>query len=150
MVPPPFQDGAAATDECLRQLRFKREIFADADTTYRVRYGLRGDKAVYWLRIQETFHPDLGHYLRWKLDSDLTPRLFQRLDETAPGLADKVFKGLKACAHCYGENCMARSTVERGGVVREVCGDGWNHIGYNPADYQDLWTVLAALNEVAR
>ena len=150
LVPPPFQGEVAETDERLRQLRFKREIFIDGgDMTYRLRYSLKGDSAVYWCRIQETFHPDLGHYLRWKLDSDLTPRLFACLDQTHPGLADRVFSGLKPCAHCYGGNCMDHTLVERGGAVKEACkGSGWNQIGHARADYETLWTVIEALKAV--
>jgi hypothetical protein len=148
MAPEPFQARVAETDERLLQMRFKREIFIDGgDMTYRVRYSKKGDQVVYWLRIQETFNTDLDHYLRWRLDSDLTPRLFAYLDTTAPGLADRVFTGLKPCAHCYGANCMDRVQVERGGVVKEACkGRGWNQIGYDREDYEALWTVLAAFN----
>ena len=77
LAPLPFQREVAETDERLRQMRFKREIFVDGgDMTYRLRYSKKGDLVVYWCRIQETFHADLGHYLRWKLESDLTSRLF--------------------------------------------------------------------------
>ena len=149
-APQPFQGEVAETDERLQQLKFKREIFVDGgDAGYRVRYNKKGDLVVYWCRIQETFQPDLHHYLRWKLDSDLTPRLFDCLDETAPGLADIVFEGVKQCAHCYDGNCMDRTHIERGGVVREVCkGSGWNHIGYSRLDYERLWTVLVAFNNL--
>ena len=78
LAPEPFRAQVAETDERLLQMRFKREIFVDGgDLTYRVRYSKRRDQVVYWLRIQETFHADLAHYLRWKLDSDLTPRLLR-------------------------------------------------------------------------
>jgi len=149
-APQPFQAEIAETDARLGQMRFKREIFVDGgDMTYRLRYSKKGDQVVYWSRIQETFQADFRHYLRWKLDSDLTPRLFARLDETDPGLADRVFAGLKPCAHCYGGNCMDRKQVERGGVVKEACnGSGWNHIGYDRLDYENLWTVLAALDDL--
>ena len=131
-------------------MRFKREIFVDGgDMTYRLRYSKKSDQVVYWCRIQETFHADLGHYLRWKLDSDLTPRLFNRLEDIVPGLADQVFQGLKPCAYCFAGNCQDRVLIERGGVAKEVCkGEGWNHIGYTRAHYETLWTVLAALNEL--
>jgi hypothetical protein len=150
LAPQPFRDEVAETDERLRQMKFKREIFVDGgDMTYRLRYNKKGGQVVYWCRIQETFHPDLGHYLRWKLHTDLTPRLFARLDETHPGLADVVFNGLKRCAHCYGDNCMDRCRVERNGTVIEACkGEGWNQIGFNRADYESLWAVLAAFNEL--
>ena len=147
LAPPPFQDAITETDEYLNQLRFKREIFVDSDMTYRLRYSK--ENVVYWCRIQESFHPDLRHYLRWKLDSDLTPRLFKHLDETEPGLSDQVFAGLKPCVHCYGENCLALVRVEYGGSVKEVCKEvGWDRIGYTHADYQRLWTVLGAIHEV--
>jgi len=149
-VPQPFKSGVAETDERLRQMRFKREIFVDGgDMTYRLRYSKKSDQVVYWCRILETFHADLAHYLRWKLDSDLTSRLFDRLDETVPGLANHVFTGLKPCAHCYAGYCGDRTQVKWGGVVKEVCkGSGWNRIGSTRADYESLWTVLVALNEL--
>jgi hypothetical protein len=150
LVPSPFQVEVAETDARLLGLRFKREIFVDGgDMTYRVRYSKKGDQVVYWLRIQETFQPDLGHYLRWKLDSDLTPRLFQRLEETDPGLADRVFAGLKPCAHCYGEACLARRQVAWRGTIKEVCSEhGWNQIGHSRAEYEQLWTVLGVFNQL--
>lgn len=150
LVPQPFQDHVAETDQRLSQMKFKRQIFVDgSDMTYRLRYSKKSDQVVYWCRIQETFQADLAHYLRWKLDSDLTPRIFDRLDKTVPGLADRMFEGLKPCAHCYAGNCQDRTFVERGGVVKEACkGNGWNRIGYDRADYEALWTVLAAFNEL--
>ena len=90
-----------------------------------------------------------GDYLRWKLESPVTPRLFARLDKTAPGLADRVFAGIKPCAHCYGEGCMARAHVERGGVNKEVCGEaGWNVIGFDREGYAGLWTVITELDQL--
>jgi hypothetical protein len=150
VTPQPFRDSVAQTDERLQQLRFKREIFADdGDMSYRVRYSKKGDLLVYWLRIQETFEPALVHYLRWKLESDVTARLFRCLDQNHPGLADRIFDGLKSCAHCYGENCMDRKLVERNGVFKAVCqGGGLNHIGYSPADYENLWLVLAEMDKL--
>jgi hypothetical protein len=150
LVPQPFQAEVAETDERLRQMRFKREIFVDSgDLTYRIRYNKKNDLVVYWLRIQETFHPDLAHYLRWKLTSDLTPRLFARLEKIVPGLGNHVFMGLQACEHCYPEYCGDRTPVEWAGVLKEVCkGRGWNHIGYTRADYETLWLVLGTLNEL--
>jgi hypothetical protein len=60
-----------------------------------------------------------------------------------------VFAGLKPCTYCYGENCQARAQVEWGGLVKEVCKEyGWNRIGYTHLDYETLWTVVTALNEL--
>ena len=165
-APQPFQDAIAATDEYLQQLRFKREIFVDSDMTYRLRYSKKD--VVYWCRIQESFQTDLRHYLRWKLDSDLTPRLFKHLDEVESGLSNQVFSGLQPCTHlvesglsnqvfsglqpcthCYGENCLAMARVEWSGVVKEACKEyGWDRIGYSHTDYTRLRTVLGVLNEV--
>lgn len=149
LVPQPFRDKVAETDQRLGQMHFKREIFLDSgDLTYRLRYSKKGDLVVYWCRILEAFQADLDHYLRWKLDSDLTRRLFNRLDEISPGLDNLVFTGLKACAHCY-PNCLDRVQVEWKGKVREVCkGSGWNNIGFSRSDYEKLWTVLGAINEL--
>jgi hypothetical protein len=150
LTPQPFQSDTAETDVRLRQLRFKREIFVDADMSYRLRYSKKGNQIVYWCRIQEAFHADLHHYLRWKLESNLTPRLFSRLEEIKPGLADCVFEGLKSCAHCYGENCLARAKVAWDGKVKDACNEyGWNNIGYTRRDYENLWTVVGALIELA-
>ncbi len=151
LVSPPFQDSVSDTDQRLQQMHYKREIFVDVhNMDYRIRYSKKGDQVVYWCRIQETFHPDLHHYLRWKLESDMTPRLFAALNEVVPGLAEHVFAGLKPCAHCYPGNCMDRKTVSWNGVTKEACqGSGWNQIGHNPGDYQKLWTVLAALDRCA-
>jgi hypothetical protein len=128
-------------------MKFKREIFLDGgDMTYRVRYSRKGDQIIYWLRILETFHPDLGHFLRWRFDSDIHQRLFQKLDQTNPELADEIFIGLAPCAHCYGGNCMARVRLEWKGNTKEACREvGWNKIGFEQANYENLWIVLNTL-----
>lgn len=149
LVSPPFQASVRETDQRLLQMRFKREIFVDVhDMDYRIRYSKKGDQIVYWCRIQETFHPDLHHYLRWKLESEITPRLFTALNQAVPGLADEVFAGLKPCAHCYAGKCMDRKIVSWNGVTKEACqGSGWNQIGCEPDDYQKLWIVLQILDQ---
>jgi hypothetical protein len=119
------------------------------DMTYRLRYSRKSDQVVYWVRILETFHPDLGHYLRWKLDSDLTRQLFLHLDSIAPGLSDRVYDGLKSCAHCYPGNCLDRVMVKKNGFTKEACkGEGWNKIGFSQEDYEALWIVLSVLNQL--
>jgi hypothetical protein len=150
LVPMPFQARVAETDTRLLQMKFKREIFVDGgDMTYRLRYSRKSDQVVYWVRILETFHPDLGHYLRWKLDSDLTERLFLYLEGISPGLSDRVYDGLKPCAHCYPGNCMDRVIVKKNGSSKEACkGEGWNRIGFSQADYEALWIVLGTLNHL--
>jgi hypothetical protein len=148
MTPTDFQTGMAETDTLLKQMRFKREIFVDeGDAGYRIRYAKKGELVVYWSRVQETFHTDYRHYLRWKIDSDLSPRLFAALDQSHPGLAERVFAGMKTCAGCYGDHCLARATLERDGVVKNVCKEmGWSQIGYERGDYEALWAVLRTLN----
>jgi len=150
IAPADYQKEIIETDECLRRLRYRREIFIDeGDMNYRVRYTKKGELGVYWVRIQETFEPDLLHYLRWNLESNQTNRLFDLLDRTQPGLSHRVFEGLKPCGHCYGDNCMDRKRVEWGGAVKEACqGSGWNDIGYEHEDYERLRVVLETLSKV--
>ncbi len=147
LAPQEFQHEVAETDSRLIQMRCKREIFVDGgDATYRVRYSKKSDQLVYWCYIQETFQLDLHHLLRWRLESDVTPRLLARLEQHPPGLAERVFNGLKTCAHCY-ENCIDRKIVTWNGVTKEACqGSAWNQIGYEHADYANLWLVLETLD----
>jgi hypothetical protein len=145
IVPQEYRSDVAETDARLMRMRYKREIFPAGLGAYNLRFSHKGNQVVYWVRIFEPNYPDLHHVLRWKLDSPLTTALFASLDETAPGLADQVFDGLKTCAYCYGESCMSRSAVERGGVSKTVCGEGWNHIGHDHADDERLWTVIETL-----
>ena len=150
IAPPEYRDEIIETDEYLRRLRYRREIFIDeGDMNYRVRYTKKGELGVYWVRIQETFEPDLMHYLRWNLELNQTIRLFELLDQMQPGLSNTVFAGLKPCGRCYGGHCMDRKRVEWGGVVKEACqGSGWNNIGYEREDYERLRVVLDALSKV--
>lgn len=149
-APQPFQENVAATDSHLARLRYKREIFVDGgDMTYRVRYSKKADTVVYWLRIQETFNLDLGHYLRWKMSPERDARLFALLEQASPGLARRVFDGLKTCQECYGTACMARAEVALGDASKPVCNEaGWNRIGFSRAAYADLWAVLTAACEL--
>lgn len=147
LAPEPFQGLLVKTDEWLTQLRFKREIFADQDVSYRLRYTSKGEVVVYWCRIREAFQPEFFHYLRWPLESGLTARVFNRLEETTPGLAEIVFQGLMPCEQCFGEHCQAMARVAWNGTVREVCKElGWNQIEATPSDYERLWMVVEALN----
>ncbi len=111
VVPQEYRCDVAETDARLMQMRYKRDIFPAGCGAYNLRFSRKGGQVVYWARFFEPGYPDLHHFLRWKLDSPLTAALFASLDETAPGLADQVFDGLKTCALCYGEFCMARREV---------------------------------------
>ncbi|RPJ52192.1 MAG: hypothetical protein EHM21_00820 [Chloroflexi bacterium] len=149
-VPQPFRADVAETDLRLRQMGFKRELFvAGCGSTYALRYNKRSNTVVYWVHILEGWHPDLSHLLYWKWKTDLTPRLFNRLEQIAPGLGERVFAELKACTRCYPGDCMDRTPIEWKGFQKVVCkNSGWNRIGYEPEDYARLLTVLGALNEL--
>jgi len=150
MVPQPFQSDVAETDRCLMHMRFRREVFvAKIGSGYGLRYSRKSNQVVYWVHILESWHPDLHHHLYWKFKTDLTPRLFNRLEETAPGLGKQVFEGLKACIKCYSEFCMDRTPIEWNGREKIVCKNtGWNKIGYEHSEYERLWIVLGTLNEL--
>lgn len=149
MAPADFRELAAQTDARLAALRFKREIFVDNyDVSYRLRYGKKGDALVFWMYFGEAFQPDLAHFLRWKLDGDLTARLFTRLEHIQPGLSGQIFNQFKACVHCYA-NCIERTLLTWDGVTREVCHyKCWEDIGYQREDYETLWLVLETFIEV--
>lgn len=149
LVPMALRSEIQETDNLLLQHNFKREIFvADAGGGYRLRYSKKGNKIVYWCRLMSWYSPGIHHNLRWDFDSDLTPRLFARLDEARPGLADRIFKGIKPCEHDY-ENCMALVIIERSGVSRECCSEAaWDTIGESPADFEDLRLVCCVLDEL--
>ena len=150
-VPQPFRVEVAETDECLMHLGFKRDIFvSDCGNTYTVRYNKRSDKVVYWVRIREGWHLDLYHYLYWKWKTDLTSRLFDRLEQIAPGFGKRVFAELKGCTRCYPvDYCMDRTPIEWNGLQKVVCKNfGWTKIGYEPEDYAKLRTVLGAFCEL--
>ncbi len=150
-VPKPFRAEVAETDLRLMQMGFKREMFvADCGSTYAMRYNKRSDAAVYWVRILEGWHPDLSHFLYWKWKTDLTPRLFDRLEQIAQGFGERVFAELKGCIRCYPvDYCMDRTPIEWKGLQKVVCKNtGWNKIGYEPEDYARLRTVLGALSEL--
>jgi hypothetical protein len=150
MAPQPFQNDIAETDRRLMHMRFKREMFvANIGSGYSLRYSKKSNQIVYWVRILESWHPDLSHFLYWKFKTDLTPRLLNRLEQTAPGLGEHVFDGLKACIQCYPGFCMDRTLIEWNGTEKTVCKNtGWNRIGYAHDDYERLWMVLDTVNEV--
>ena len=94
------------------------------------------------------FSPSFHHSLRWPFASAVTPALFTRLDELTPGLADRIFEGIKKCEHDY-EPCKARVIIERRGLSQECCSEvAWDTIGDTPADYEDLRLVLSILDEL--
>lgn len=136
-------------DALLAQRKFKRQILvADAGGGYRLRYNKKNDQVVYWCRLMSWSAGDFNHNLRWKFESDLTPRLFARLDEIRPGLAQRVFSGIKRCEHDY-ENCIARVVIEHRGVTAECCSeDAWNDIGESAADFENLQWVLSTLDDL--
>jgi hypothetical protein len=150
-VPQPYRAEVAETDLSLMQMGFKREIFVlDYGGTYTLRYNRHSDMMVYWVRIREGWQPDLYHFLYWKWKTDLTPRLFNRLEQIAPGFGERVFAELKACTRCYPvDYCMDRTPIEWNGFQKVVCKNhGWNKIGYAPEDYAWQRTVLGTLNEL--
>ncbi len=150
LAPQAHRNEIAETDRRLLGMKFKREIFVGThDTSYRVRYGKKGDQIVYWLHIKEPFSPDMGHFARWQFGSEITTRLFDRLDETHPGMADGVFEGIQLCDDCYGPGCMAKEIIRRDGMTKAVCREpAWNHIGLERQDYEKLWTVIETLDSL--
>jgi hypothetical protein len=145
-------DQVQRADTLLAERKFKRELFtADGgDAGYRMRYLKKKGNIAYWSRIRAWSSLEHDHNLRWDFDSDLTPRLFERLDAAHPGLAGQLFAGIKRCAHCY-ENCIVRKVITYQGQTQEVCQEvGWQTIGESATDYENLRTVLAALDELAR
>ncbi len=148
-VPEVLRAQLQAVDEGLRARRYRREILVNpwADGGYRLRYTRKGGQAVYWFRIYNWTNYPLCQQLRWDMRSDLSARLFARLDETAPGVALRVFESLKTCRQCY-ENCAARAVLAYRGRERTVCSDaGWFDLGLAPADFALLNTVLDALED---
>lgn len=145
MAPETLRAGVQKTDDLLRELKYKREIIiaAGGGAGYRIRYTRKGDKVVYWCRVRNWFSPPVHHNLRWPFEGSITPRLFARLEEQAPGLSDQIFVRIKKCTHCYGEVCVARANLEYAGELHEVCKEGgWEYIGIDPVDYANLWLVL--------
>jgi hypothetical protein len=149
LAPPVLRDEMRKTDTLLAERKYKREILVgDANAGYRLRYNQKNDRVVYWCRFMSWFSPPFHHNLRWEFKSDVTPRLFNRLDEVRPGLADRVFEGNKKCEYDY-ENCMARVVLERHGISQDFCTEaGWDMIGETPSELNDLRQVLGVLDEL--
>jgi len=149
LVPEGMRNDVLETDALLRDRTFKREIFvSDAGSGYRLCYKKKNDTIVYWSRLMNSYFSDLNHNLRWEFDTDLTTRLFLKLDGCKPNLSGKVFKGIKKCTHCY-EPCMARVSIECSDQKKECCKEaGWDAIGDYPVDFSDLRTVLVVLGDL--
>jgi len=143
LVPEPLRLEFLATDQFLSDLKFKCQIFsADILSGYRLRYQRKN--VVYWCRVRTQFNPDFLQNLRWDMGSEHTSQLFARLDQTDPGLAERVFNGVRRCQHHYPE-CGARAVIAYRGQSVEVCNEsGWDAIGNTSADFQDLRKVLQA------
>lgn len=149
LAPELLRNELQKTDEVLTQHKFKREILvSEAWGGYRFRYNKKNDKIVYWVRLMSWFSPPFHHNLRWPFESAVTPGLFTRLDAVKPGLADRIFEGIKKCEHDY-ENCIARVIIARGGQAQECCSEvAWDTIGDSPADFENLRLVLGILDEL--
>ncbi len=148
-VVPDQRDELARMDELLTCLKYKRVLFVDEqEGSYRLRYSRKNDLVVYWCHIREPFGPPVGQNLRWKLASDLTPRLFDSLEQSAPDLSERVFEGIKRCDHCY-ERCLVRATIawpRRPGETVEVCNESaWNRIQAGPPGFADVRAVLQTI-----
>jgi hypothetical protein len=148
LAPPELHDDLRMNDALLIERNYKREILVgDANAGYRFRYNKKKDRVVYWVRLMSWFSPPFHHNLRWDYKSDLTGRLFARLDEVRPGLADRIFEGIKRCEDDY-ENCMARVVIERCGQSVDCCSEAaWDAIGESPGEMEYLRLVLQALDE---
>jgi hypothetical protein len=146
LAPESMQTDLKGTDRLLLENNFKREIFvADAGAGYRLRYSKKHGKIVYWCRVMNSYQSDLNHNLRWEINSVVTPMLFRYLSTNKPDLDERIFKGIKKCAHCY-EPCMARAIIKRNGQEIECCQEaGWEISGASPADIDDLRTVICIL-----
>jgi hypothetical protein len=145
---PELHEDILNNDTLLLERKYKREIMVgDANAGYRFRYNKKKDRVVYWVRLMSWNSPPFDHNLRWDFKSDLTLRLFTRLDEVRPGLADRIFEGIKRCEYDY-ENCMARVVLERSGQSVDCCSEAaWDAIGESPGDMEDLRLVFQALGE---
>jgi hypothetical protein len=146
---PELHEDIRNNDTLLLERKYKREIMVgDANAGYRFRYNKKKDRVVYWVRLMSWSSPPFHHNLRWDFKSDLTGRMFARLDEVRPGLADRIFEGIKRCEYDY-ENCMARVVLERSGQSVDCCSEvAWDAIGETPGDMEDLRSVLQALDEL--
>jgi hypothetical protein len=150
LAPEALRGEVAATDALLRARKFKREILISeaGGAGYRLRYSKKGDQIVYWCRLRNWLNPDLHHNLRWEFGGSLSPRLFVRLDECAPGLSAQVLAGIRKCDHCF-ENCMAISRLEYQGAFYECCREaGWDQIGVGPAEFENLRLVTGLLDDL--
>jgi hypothetical protein len=144
-----LRDEIRKTDSLLAEKKFKREILiGDANAGYRLRYNKKNDRIVYWCRFMSWFSPPFHHNLRWNYKSDMTQRLFTRLDEVKPGLADRIFEGIKRCEYDY-ENCIARVVLEHRGQSVDCCSEAaWDTIGETPGEMDDLRFVLGVLDDL--
>ncbi len=149
LAPTGLCDEIRKTDRLLTDRKYKREILVgDANAGFRLRYSKKSNQVVYWVRFMSWSSPDFDHNLRWDHKSDLMKRLFVKLDEGRPDLADRIFEGIKKCEYDY-ENCMARVVLERYGQSLDCCSEaGWDTIGKTPGEMEDLRFVLGVLNEL--
>ncbi len=149
LAKPGLRDDIRENNSLLMEQKYKREILVgDANAGYRFRYSKKKDRVVYWVRLMSWNSPPFDHNLRWDFKSDLTGRLFTRLDEVRPGLADRIFEGIKRCEYDY-ENCMARVIIERRGQSVDCCSEAaWDSIGETPSEMEDLRWFLITLDEL--
>lgn len=86
---------------------------------YSPRYNKRSNQVVYWVRILESWHPALHHYLYWTLKTGLAQRLLDRLEDTLAGLGECVFAGLNKKLLCGSD--LGSSTSSTCSVPDDWC-----------------------------
>jgi hypothetical protein len=152
LLPKELQDEIKKTDNFLRSLKpmkFKRQIEKHGNkitylaSDYGFSYGLYPSNDV--------MYHSLGWYIitsskpeLWHRKADLMEITLNKLSETSPEFAEKMFFNLKECVACY-PHCRAKTLYEFKNKKKVAC-HGLMEFKMCASDFEDVRTFINTIN----
>jgi len=128
----------------MKSLKFRRTI----DKTNHLFYA---SPCGFQYAIRE-FGVGENHETRWVQSAkkpDLTNRVIQKLNETSPELAEKMFNKLQVCNPTHKPVCPQRTDVALNNETRFVCMSKIRHEMF-PEEFEDVKQYISALSDVIK
>lgn len=156
LLPVETQSEIIKTDEFLRSLKplnFKRTIdkyggkitYVASEHGFSYAFFLSNDvmhHALQWYIVTN------GKVETWRRKADMMDETLERLAETSPELAEKLFSNLKDCVGCY-TNCLAKTKYKFGGKQGFFC-HGSMAFTMRKEDFDDARAFIAAFGGLVK
>jgi hypothetical protein len=160
-LPHELRDEVIKTDEFLLKdmkssLKFKKSIDKYGNVIYISPCGFQFKMRKYGMSEQLEINPhdsgqlETGWIKNWTKKSDLTPdytsRIFNRLNESSPEFADKMFSQIKSCNNT---KCNRNSIIEYKGESKQTCSSTIKFTWLS-SEFENIRKVVSAANEVVK